>query len=89
MMRAAEKLTLIFFEDYAAMTSREDDLDLWTAADFLNSVEPQRMERENHAGDCSDLLRRADGVAVMEGHAWSQTGKYPIAVWIKAYTNFS
>jgi hypothetical protein len=70
------------------MTRHEDRLDLWTAPEFLNSVEPQRMERASYAEDCSDLLRCADAVAVMDGHTWDQDGKYPMAVWIKAYTNF-
>lgn len=70
------------------MTRHEERTELWTAAEFLNSVEPQRMERANHDEDCADLVRRADGVAVMDGHSWDQDGKYPMAVWIKAYTNF-
>ncbi len=70
------------------MANREDHPELWTAAEFLNSVEPQRMERASYAEDCADLLRRADAVAVMGGHGWSPDGEYPMAVWIETYQNF-
>lgn len=71
------------------MTDRDERPDLWTATEFLTSIEPHRMGQAGMgAADEDALVRRADAVAVMQGLGWNKDGEYPIAVWIKAYKDF-
>ena len=59
---------------------------LWTASQFLSSIEPCRMSHVIDAAiELDGLVRQAHGVAALNDYGWNPNGQYPLAVWIKAY----
>ena len=57
-----------------------------TAFEFHRAMEPHRVGLMlDPALLLAPAVRRAHVIAVLNGHDWSSTGKYPMDVWMKYF----
>ena len=60
--------------------------ELWSATQFLGSLEPCRMrEKQDSNAAVSNLILHAHVIAVMNGEGWNQNNRYTLGVWVTAY----
>lgn len=68
------------------MSRNKRQVELWTACQFLASLEPCRMRQPKNSNSAmADLLLHAHVIAVLSGEGWNPHNEYTLGVWVTAY----